>query len=972
MLNKMVKKCLIMLCAWLMTLGEVRAQTLFFHHFTTVEGLPSNTIYDLFQDSLGYMWMGTEAGLVKYNGVGYRSLNSPLQKSRALTNLLEINNQIFGKNFSGDIVAVAEDRVEVLDFWTRKGHKGFPALSKAGKQLIVYNSSIGYVFDPFSKKENVIYNAEQHHFSILQIEKDAETYVILCLDEKGQVVIIEKNEEKKVLSSHYIKHYKHERGLLKLLKQGQKLFLFNYAYATLYEVNKDYTLSISIAAKNEDTKVKFTDFVFLNDSIAARCGYDGVDLYLNGKPFRSLLKGKAISRILQDITGNIWVATLREGVFVFPSLYSFYCHLENEEYATKFIQSKTGEIIIGTSKGNILYFKEGHITKTIKIDRTTEIQAMTFSENEKDLLVFADKLIVLNWPSGRIIKEYSVTSTKQIITKNKKYFLATSDGVYIIDAERETIEKQFLKGQRCKTAAWSETDNGLYIATQDGLYLLRDNNLIKAENINSGIENLYAGGAYLWLYTLTQEVKAYSNCRLLYTWSVKEVTNGNENVVFKDNKLWIPVKNCLKYVNLQIPFQKVSIWGEDIMNSELLNIYTVNKGMYLCFSNGIQYLTLKRESARKKEKTSIILAKIFLSGEVIRSDSKKLELPYNFRSLRLSIDVIPGRFVFGLDSIFYRLKGFHSKWIYLDNAENLIEFSSLPHGNYQLWVKVIRRNGNGVEKQLITLKIDPPFWNTWWFFLSVLLLLLTGIYFLIKLRIRSIQKRAQQVFEKKYMEKELQIAGLTALRAQMNPHFIFNSLSTIQSKVILKDTQGASDQLNKFARLMRQILEGSGEEEITIKRELQVLKDYLEIEQIRMNGDLEYSIRVNEELENLFIPSLITQPYVENALIHGLRHKTGAKKLDVDFTTDSGWIKIFIVDNGIGRNESSRINADRNNHKSFAMNAYQKRVELLNKLQNSQINIAIEDLRDSDQRPIGTRVIISLPVKTKKSEPTNA
>lgn len=966
----MVKKYAVFVMFWMFWGAKLFTQSLFFHHLTSADGLPSNIVYDVFQDSLGYMWLATEGGVVKYNGVGYEKFNAPKLKTLAVTNLLEIDNQLFGKNFSGDIISVFKDRLEVMDFWIQKGHKGFPSLGKAEKKLIVYNSNIGYLWDPATKKEEVLYDAGAQHHSLIQIEYKDKDYRLLCIDEKGRIAIVEKRKGDKTTYTHYLQHYKHEKGLLKLLKRANNLYLFNYTKATLYRINKDYSLTLTIAAQSNETKIKYTDFVFINDSVSARCGYNGVDLYLNDKPFRQILKGKAVSRIVQDRDGNYWVATLRDGVFIFPSLYNFNYSFSEDAYVTKLIQSPNGEIIMGTYTGNILAFENGQITRRIKTDRTTEIQAMTFDEHEKELLVFADKLMVLSWPTGNVVREYAVTSTKKIIAKNKKYYLVTSDGIYILDKKSQRIEKQYLKGQRCKSAIWSDQDTGLYIAALDGLYLLKDNNLIKSEKINAGIDNLYLDEGYLWVYTLARELRAYQKGQLIYTKSLQKSMNGNESVVFKDKKIWISEKNCIKYALLKIPVLSFNKLDEEVMNSELLDIFPTSKGLYMCFSQGIQYITSNR--AKKKPNTIIVLSKILLAEKRLSAESGKLELAHNFRSLKLCIDILPERFVFGLDSVFYRLKNFHSSWIYLDNAENQIEFSSLPHGNYELLVKVVKWNGTLVVRKLIDLKIKPAFWNQWWFWPALLLLLLVTLYFFVKARIRNIKWKAQEAFERKYREKELQIAGLTALRAQMNPHFIFNSLSTIQSKVILNDMQAATTQLNKFARLMRQILELSGEEEITVKRELQMLKDYLEIEQIRMNGDLIYQISAEDELENLYIPSLITQPFVENALIHGLRHKQGAKQLDVGFNTENRLLKITITDNGIGRSESARINLNRTKHKSFAMSAYQRRIELLNQLQNSQISITVEDLKDKDQRALGTRVVIYLPLKTKKNESSNA
>ena len=220
--------------------------------------------------------------------------------------------------------------------------------------------------------------------------------------------------------------------------------------------------------------------------------------------------------------------------------------------------------------------------------------------------------------------------------------------------------------------------------------------------------------------------------------------------------------------------------------------------------------------------------------------------------------------------------------------------------------------------------------------------------------------------EKKSIEAEMTQIKLTALKAQMNPHFIFNSLNSIRAYVISSETKKASDYLNKFARLIRLILHYSSKNTIPLKEELETLKLYVELEQMRYRDDFGFEIKISPsvEIEKWLVPPLILQPYVENAIGHGLAPKTGDKKLLVEIEKSGHTISFTILDNGVGRSFSKKIsNLNDSRHKSVAMELTRKRINLAGENKNGDKNIEIIDIEEAGQ-PAGTKVIFKLPVQT--------
>ncbi len=258
---------------------------------------------------------------------------------------------------------------------------------------------------------------------------------------------------------------------------------------------------------------------------------------------------------------------------------------------------------------------------------------------------------------------------------------------------------------------------------------------------------------------------------------------------------------------------------------------------------------------------------------------------------------------------------------------------------------------------------------------SVVALVLVDIqYFMIGVTIEMfifamglgiLMKRREE--EKNQLSKEIESVKMTALQTQMNPHFIFNSLNSIRAYMISNKTKEASEYLSKFSRLIRQILEYSTEQFITLYQELKVLELYVQIEQLRFREQFGFQVRIDDALdtEELLVPPLIVQPFIENAIWHGLMQKEGEKSIQLDIRRDGNCLCITLTDNGIGREASS--NKDRQTEKkSMAIDLTAKRIELLQSEKNLESNVQIEDLYSEDGIAEGTRVKIKLPLTEKK------
>ena len=206
----------------------------------------------------------------------------------------------------------------------------------------------------------------------------------------------------------------------------------------------------------------------------------------------------------------------------------------------------------------------------------------------------------------------------------------------------------------------------------------------------------------------------------------------------------------------------------------------------------------------------------------------------------------------------------------------------------------------------------------------------------------------------------------SALRSQMNPHFIFNALNTIQGFVYFNDKKSASGYLGKFSHLIRKILDSSNKQIITLEEEIEILRLYTDIEKARFGENFNVTIDIDPalDLEYILIPPMLIQPYVENSIKHGVFHKQGDKLLLIRIgkVEDQELIEVVIDDNGIGRERSKEINKSRVAHHSFATAANEKRIDLINQNLDKKTKVKIIDKVNIDGSPAGTTVIITIPM----------
>ena len=374
-----------------------------------------------------------------------------------------------------------------------------------------------------------------------------------------------------------------------------------------------------------------------------------------------------------------------------------------------------------------------------------------------------------------------------------------------------------------------------------------------------------------------------------------------------------------------------------------------NGNIVLGNENGFSIINTK-QILKIDTKTDLQLINVKIDGKISYQTCKHIVLKNTESELTLQFSDLS--FSNKLKVVYrYQFEG-EKKWNYLGNTSELtlVKFAT---GNYNL----IIQTGNNFDKWQsrllrINIEIEPKYFQTWWFLLICFLFI-----FLLVLVINSYLLNQQKI--KNVLTQNIKNAEMKTLRSQMNPHFMFNTLNSINSYIIENKSNEASKYLTIFSKLMRNILENSKYSEITLEKELQTLKLYIQLEAVRLDNKFDYSITVaqNIDIETLKIPPLILQPFVENAIWHGLHNKKeyGNLRINISLETET-LLKIQIIDDGVGRKATSNIKKQQTNHKSYGIEITVSRLKMLNEVNS----VEIIDLYNNHEIPNGTQVNLKI------------
>ena len=504
------------------------------------------------------------------------------------------------------------------------------------------------------------------------------------------------------------------------------------------------------------------------------------------------------------------------------------------------------------------------------------------------------------------------------------------------------------------------TLNGLYVINKDKSVVYwgeRDRALRKRI---SAIEQARDGT--LWISTYGDGMVTYRNGIRTASYTRRQGLSSDlcRTLTLQDSVVWVGTDKGLNKIDLRDPEDPITIYtvndglGSDIINS----IFTDGPMVYVGTVVGLSFF-----NATRVDKTAgcrLALLGLISSGKDRLTDSNSLKLPYTDNNIRFEFAGISYKSS-GNIWYHYRLLGLDSAW--KSTKESFLEYPTLPYGDYTFQLQAINKFGLLSRMVSLHFAVATPFWRTTWFYAAVLLLFLFLTWLFVTLRIKDIRRRQD---EKAGLYKRLAETEHIALQAQMNPHFIFNCLNSIQQYIFDQDILAANKYITGFAKLIRATLQNSSKPLISLSDEVAYLSAYLSLEKLRFKDKMNYSIELSPDLddpEHIFIPPMLIQPYVENSMRHGLRHrKGGGGYIRLNVLQQEDKLVIIVEDNGIGRQKAASYKTREHiEYQSKGMSLTADRIRLIKEINGESIKVEVVDLKDAAGEAIGTRVTVWFP-----------
>lgn len=941
-----------------------------FKHYTIQDGLVQMQVQCLYQDHNGYIWCGTKTGVSRFDGRDFKNYTSlDLKQNGSVVFFREDENsnlQIFNK-FNLSILDLEEDTVVSYnypgmfiieegsiqpDFLTiLQSHKTTPLLGTTASILNYTNPDSLYVELVDQKFKRIVY-----------FDDECKNNFWVCLNDSLYLINDKTKKPVKSYYSHNIHYIKRLGGHLYGFSRNNGMFkLVDDKFENISNQPLDGYHIKAILSPDKETIIIKTD----------------KNLYLFNKELVIIKKGLTLIRdIMFDREDNLWVAT-EEGLYNFFQLnfinYTF--GMGNKDWVWSVVEDENKNMWFSSYQNGIWKWDGKEIT-----DYTWHLSQVNSIRKEGSYFYFmgASKFgQSLYFTTHNDVIEYDGNDFKPLngidIILNNAYFITKTfpdstlycggmSGLFEIHPGGEN-RKWPIDSLGIGTILSVERNDNKDIITigSNGIVQIKKDTIINVEpqsmqnnfcSTKDHLSNIWIGG--------NQKLE------LLSDGIIKNILPNSKELYYsllfvEPHYLLLGGLRGLYVVNLNDYYKK------DIFEAILYNQHNGFTGIecaqngFFTDSEGFIWLPtsdlVTRFDPQKLFKRKAVPPGLSVSSEVSSDNIKWKAIDQNNH---LCFEHRQNSFRFKFHAVsfvntgniryYHRLEGLQDEWSEASTNKE-VSFYHLPDGNYKLSVKADPGTSN-ISSPIISLEfeIEKPYWLSWWFILAMLLILTLLVIGLIKLFNQRV--REQELIKKKVIQLRSD-----ALKAQMNPHLIYNALNNINGLINLGEKEKAQNFLNVFSDMLRLVLKSTNKNEITLNNELEIVKSFIEFHKQAKSNGFKYEIISNtsESSQQILIPPMLIQPYVENAILHGfsdMRNREGL--ISVITFTENKRLVITISDNGVGLGNSEYKGS------GLGTKLTMQRIQLLEKKAENQVKIIKLDQ--------GTKVIINIPLKLKKDE----
>lgn len=932
-----------------------------FKNYTSDDGLPSNECHRILQDKKGYIWIATDRGLCRYDGYTFKRYG----RSHGLTDVAVMNMQL-----------------DIYDnIWMTTVSKNVFKYNANTDSIVPYKYN--HLLEKYTKYSNSLIDFYVDHdlnlylnywgFPMIKIDLSG-TLVMDPADALNNYLKAREIENRILLNFVSIDSLFVPKSFSKLNKNGSKIISVDYfqienekitdirynnnsllnGFAFGYKEKEVILLSFfgaNYLLKNN--KVIKYNFETIRSVVSTPLGYIGLNatrqeasLYsdleniVDNKSISKIIEGIDPAHVILDRDGDVWIATLNHGIFKI--------NLHNVKLIES-TKSKKITSLVHDNENNLIFIEDKKSIKRIDLSQNKienlvqnqpELNMLLYDSIEKRIIIATEKSYILDniarydlKHTYQNFKELS-TSVKYINQDDLFHLIAMHTSNIIIYKNRASIYQAppvYIHPKRVRlNAAISYIDSSLILGTNDGLYTFNDNQFDKFEvctnllNIRINDIKKYAGIYYL--ATMGNGLVIWDGLDHFYQINARDgLVSDNLERLYIDEKgnIYTCTYNGLSILKLksdksyQIENYSTS---NGLPSNEVNEITCIGNQIYVATSKGIAVISGLRPVAKSHKP---LIVKTTINEDALALQSKSLS--YKENNINIEFHTVD----YNLEgNILYRYKINNQEW--QTTSSTLLGLVDLVPGKYHIDIQSMNTDSKWSESTPISFIIRKPFWQTWYFRSAVLGVFLFLIFRIYKLYIHRLK-------EKSIIQDKINNLQRSALQAQMNPHFIFNCLNSIQNYIVRNDKDIAMEYLTKFARLIRQYLNTSNTELVTLEDEISMLDNYLKLEQMRFNHNFSYTFEVNPNIDvtSVKIPPMLVQPFAENAVLHGMSFVTTGGIINLKFDQSSEFLHIMIKDNGRGFKSSSPDKL----RSSLGVSITQKRLQYINDNTDSNYNI---------------------------------
>lgn len=937
--------------------------------YTTKEGLASNSVYRTLLDKRGFLWIATDIGLSRFDGKIFRTYTTAqgLPDNEIVDLLLDSSGLVWAMPFGKppSYYNLAKDRFE--------NSRTDPELAK----INLANTNTANVLDSggvaFSNNQRDIYIYKDHKVTEYNsvIEKNIKTQpairvyqvsgnklLLVCLDSfryfvNGKLTVGDRISPtfstwcEKVKDVLYI-------GQMNTITK----FRLDADGIPRLEKTQNFPFDIRILGYTgkQPTITSANDITYLLNPVTLELS-------------ESLSSGSNVRNVLQDDYGNCWLSSRESGLIkVQQKRISSFTALPALQQNFNAIIKAGNLYIVGNNKGEV-YAYDGiyGLTKTsLTPAANSDTWVRTIVELRSGIYVATQTgSYLFNNTGNRILQTFSGGGRN----RSSKAALLINDstmamGTHSVAYKMQVPDFHPIDSIRKRVVSLAADNSGqVYIGSSDGLYRWEGADLYyfgtKQKGLTYKINTICSTpDGLLFVGPGSDSLFVLRNRDVVAAIALGDIIPGNtckSLLCHKAGEVWLGTNKGLNrirytYSDGKFDYSNTAFGTADGLSGEQVNaIFLSRDTVYLATNGGISYLPAEMRLPVADIQTFI--TRVTINGkDTAVADS--YDLPYDMNDITIEFSAVD---LTGYHPVFqYSIND--GNWLRLER--NVLELRRLAPGASHIKIRTLKRDGSpSTQIASVKLYINTPFWKNGVFWSFIGLFIFLGSIFFLQRRNRERQRAA---VEKVVTEKKLSELEMQALKAQINPHFVFNCLNSIKGFLFDGDFKQADKYLDKFSELLRSTLDNSSSSIISLAEEIRYLDNYLQLETLRFDDKFTYFVAVGEDLDRqeIFVPAMLLQPYVENAIRHGIRHledRKGEIHIDIDRKEDK--LICSIDDNGVGRDKALKLrNEMHTEYQSRGMQISKRRAELYG------IEEQIVDKQDAEGNATGTTIILKIPL----------